>query len=277
MCNPGNWGSEEIKGEWPCVPSQYLEWVEEPQDLCIWVDCWLSPCIEILSSNIKYKVAVLVEPFELCPFNYNWILAHQDEFDLIYSTYPQFGEKETNPDKFKLLSGGARSYLHPNEWDIYPKSKNITSIVSPKRFMEGHQLRHQIKDTYQPINVIDYLNPPMDKKIDALRDYRFEVVIENEDGPFFSEKLIDSLLAGCIPLYWSSNDNKKHLSMFDENGIVYFQNKEEFDNLINSGDLNEQFYLDRIEAVKHNFEEAKHYASLGDMLWKNGIKELLGK
>jgi hypothetical protein len=45
--------------------------------------------------------------------------------------------------------------------------------------------------------------------------------------------------------------------------------------MLSSNTLNEEFYLSRIESVTNNFEEAKKYISLGDMLWEFGIKELI--
>jgi len=273
MCNPGNYGVEEIAQQFPCIPSKYIEWVEEPQELNVFVDCWVSPCINLLENDLKYKIAVLVEPYSLCPFHYNWVLAHQDKFDLIYSTYPFYGKNESNPDKFIYFEGGARSLIPPSEWEVYPKSKNITSIVSWNKYMEGHKLRHVIRDKYLSTDLIDYPKPPTGRKVEGLKDYRFELVIENEDGPFFSEKLVDSMLAGCIPIYWTSDES--YLGVFDKEGIVTFKTIEELYNLIDSGVLNEEYYFNRIESVKHNFIEAQKYLSLGDMLWDKGIKNLI--
>ena len=42
-----------------------------------------------------------------------------------------------------------------------------------------------------------------DNKLAGLKDYMFTIVIENVvDDCWFTEKLMDSLLTGTIPIYW---------------------------------------------------------------------------
>ena len=83
------------------------------------------------------------------------------------------------------------------------------------------------------------------------------------------------MLCGCIPIYWTNKDTS-YLDMFDKDGIVFFKDSDDlFDKLL-SGMFTEEFYNSKMDAIKHNFEEAKKYISLGDMLWENGIKDLVG-
>lgn len=277
MCNPGNYGDKELLGEWPCHPSKYLQWVtNEMPDIAIWIDCWESPCMTVLNEPIKYKVAVLVEPRVLAPHHYEFVLEHEEKFDLIFSTYQDFGKGNENQDKFRYFPGGARSLIESSDWKIYHKTKNICSIKSHKNYMPGHKLRHIISDRQDGMGLsdIEYSNPPMNRKVDGIKDYRFELVIENEDDCFFSEKILDSMLCGCIPIYWANTD-LEYLSMFDMNGIVVFRDEDHLFELIQSGIFTEEFYSERIESVKKNFEIAQKYVSLGDMLWENGIRELL--
>jgi hypothetical protein len=279
MCNPGNFGDKEVIGKWPCFPSKYLNWTpNEMQEIAIWVDCWESPCIaDIKRTDIKYKIAVLMEPRMLAPWHYQFVLDNQNHFDLIFSIYPDFGNETNNPNKFKYFPGGARTLIRPEDWKVYEKTKNISSIMSNKAFMPGHKLRHEIRarhdNLFEPI--IDYVNPPFNSKILGLRDYRFELVIENESGEFFSEKILDPMLSGCIPIWWTEYDTS-YLDMFDKNGIVFFKDADDFFEKLLSGMFTEEFYNERMDAIKHNFEEAKKYISLGDMLWENGIKDLIG-
>ncbi len=117
MCNPGNFGDKEVVEEWPCFPSKYLHWTPcEMQDIAIWIDCWESPCIQdIEQTDIKYKIAVLVEPRVLAPWHYQFVLDNQDKFDLIFSTYKDFGSDSSNPKKFRYFPGGARTLIRPEE------------------------------------------------------------------------------------------------------------------------------------------------------------------
>jgi len=112
-------------------------------------------------------------------------------------------------------------------------------------------------------------------KVNGLRDYRFELIIENEDAEFFSEKLIDSMLCGCIPIYWNTHDTS-YLDMFDKEGIIFFQDDDELFDMLENGYFTEELYLSKLESVHKNFDIAKDYISLGDMLWDYGIKDLIG-
>jgi len=277
---PGNYGPEEISNSYPCWPSDKLMWTNRNANLSIWVDTpggsneFQILSNQVLSSDSKYKVMVLMEPISLCPKTYDFVLNNENMFDMILSTYPDFGSH--NPDKYRYYHGGARSFIRPDERMIYTKSKNISAIVSNKNSLLGHILRHNIKNHHHnnKMGLIDYLNPPMDKKVDGIRDYRFELVIENEDSPFFSEKPLDSMLCGCIPIYWSSYDTS-YLDIFDKDGIITFSTPEEFFEMLLDGYFTENLYISKLDAVRNNLEVAKRFVSLGDILWEYGIKDLI--
>jgi hypothetical protein len=264
----GNYGPEEQIGAYPCWPSEYLRWVSEKTDYVIIVDDF-----DLIDSDHKYKFAVLMEPKSLTPKNYETVLINQHKFNLIFSPYLDYGN---GGSKFKYYAGGARSFIRPEERQMYSKTHNIVSIASNKRFMLGHQLRHKLKNWNYTLGDarIDYINPPMNRKIDALHNYRFEVVIENEDATFFSEKLIDSMLAGCIPIYYTELD-ASYLNMFDLNGIVIARSIEEIQQLVLSDTLNEEYYNSRINAIQYNLEIAKQYSSFGDVIWNAGLGDYI--
>jgi hypothetical protein len=116
----------------------------------------------------------------------------------------------------------------------------------------------------------------MNLKIDALRDYKFELVIENESSNFFSEKLIDSFLCGCIPIYWD-NSNNSSLNVFNIDGIIKFSSIDDLIHIINDINNNVIKYEDFSEAIIYNFEEAKQWVSMGDVLWRCGLSEIFNK
>lgn len=160
----------------------------------------------------------------------------------------------------------------------FMKSQKICVVLClQKNISPGHILRHEIRDDLQRLNnsYIEYINPPLTRKVDGLKDYRYELVIENEDSPFFSEKLIDSMVCGCIPVYWSNGDSS-YLDIFDKDGIILFSDKDDLLKKINENVFTENFYTDRLDAVRTNFEVAQTYISLGDVLWNCGIKDLIG-
>lgn len=52
----------------------------------------------------------------------------------------------------------------------------------------------------------------VDDKWDALAEYRYSLSIENYEGPhYFSEKLVDALLAWCMPIYWGCTNLDEYL------------------------------------------------------------------
>lgn len=272
ITNPGNYGSEEIQGLYPCWPSEYIIWNNDENHNChVWVDCWDG----VEKSTAQYKVAVLMEPKSLCPYNYDIVYNMLNIFDLVFTTYPEDIHLHT---KYRYYQGGARSFIRPEERQVYEKSKNICAIISQKNFLPGHNVRHSIKNKIQSIkpNLVDFINPPMLNKVSGLKDYRFELVIENEDSKFFSEKLIDSMLAGCIPIYWTQHSSN-YLNCFNLNGIITFQTPDELYQQLYDGIFNEELYQNKLKAIQYNFEKAKEYISFGDILWNAGLGNLLNK
>jgi len=52
-------------------------------------------------------------------------------------------------------------------------------------------------------NIGKELLPGTDNKLDFIKDYRFVISFENSSYPgYTTEKLIEPLMAGCIPIYW---------------------------------------------------------------------------
>ena len=134
MHNPGNWGPEEMAGKWPTHKNDHFEWTSEPQDIALWVDTggganqYDDFLRQYQSVNAKYNIFALVEPEKLCPGNYVFVKKHEDKFDLILSTYPDFGGD--NP-KYKYYSGGLRSYVRSEVFKVYEKYHHIVSPYFP--------------------------------------------------------------------------------------------------------------------------------------------------
>jgi hypothetical protein len=296
----GNFGENEMLGNWPSVQSETLKWcrpelaIRDGHDynIEIYVDDtmkWLQH-IELGQSNSKYKVCVLVEPKVLLnqgrfrqgniPTNYDLIEnpeVYEKHFDLIFTTYPHYMDTHS---KFRYFEGGIRSYIKPECKKIYKKTNGIVCVMSNKDYMPGHLLRHEIRDwnITSPNPLVVYNNPPMasDKYL-GTKDFMYELVIENEKGPFFSEKLIDAMLVGCIPIYWSDGTKDPSLDIFDRDGIITFEDREELLNMFRNQEeiFNIDVYNSKKKAIKHNFEVAKTYSSLGDVLWKCGLKDFV--
>ncbi len=110
------------------------------------------------------------------------------------------------------------------DWQTLDTTKTAmcSLIASAKRDTRGHQLRHQIVDwisrTGQDVQVMGGGYQPFDRKSDGLAPFRYSVVIENmPERNYFSEKLVDAVLCGCVPIYWGCPNLR---DFFDPAGII---------------------------------------------------------
>lgn len=108
----------------------------------------------------------------------------------------------------KMYNGQSLNFRDVNALFQTPKSKLISVIASNKCFTPEHRARLKfaldLKKHYG--ETIDFYGRgfvPMDDKLDALKDYRFHVVLENSSHEnYFSEKLTDCILTGTYPIYY---------------------------------------------------------------------------
>lgn len=114
----------------------------------------------------------------------------------------------------------------------------------------------------------------IETKMDALRDYRFSIAIENGYRINCStEKLSDCFLTGTIPIYFGCPNIGDY---FDINGIITFTTKEELENIIRELHQNGEYeYQKRIDAVRNNFETVKRYALSPSEHFQVYLKDLL--
>lgn len=162
---------------------------------------------------------------------------------------------ESNSDKYKFVPVGGCWVKHSDQ-KIYKKDKLLNIIASSKNWTTGHKLRHQIILKFgEKINPTGGCYGFLDYKLDALKDYMFQIVVENSRYDYyFTEKLIDCMRTGVIPIYWGCPSIG---DFFDINGILQFSDIEELDQIINN--LNIEKYENMFESVKNNFEIAKKY------------------
>lgn len=87
------------------------------------------------------------------------------------------------------------------------KSRMVSLIVSSKRDLERHVLRHGTVEwaarNGNDLDVMGRGHKPFENKSEGLAPYRFSVVVENVQEPnYFTEKLVDAVLSECVPIYW---------------------------------------------------------------------------
>jgi hypothetical protein len=158
--------------------------------------------------------------------------------------------------KFQLSTVGG-SWIRAKDWQVYPKHLNLSVLASAKRDLPGHRLRHEIIDRFpdafdglfgRPHRFVEY-------KLDALKDYRYSLVIENQRlDYYFTEKLIDCFATGTVPVYWGCPgiDN-----FFNPDGLIQFREMDELPDILKK--LSEEDYLQRLPAIKENLQRARDY------------------
>jgi hypothetical protein len=286
LYNPGNFGDQEFQGVWPNTHSPEIEWSRSPQDIAVFIDSdgqhhwdgsrWFLPNLHNAynEANAKLNIFVLIEPRELCPRNYEWVLQYKDFFNVIYTPYPDFGDGSS---KFVYWKGVGRTYVPEQHRQIYPKFKNIAAIFSDQMInnMDGYTLRRDIKQSAVLFPRVDFNNPlELWNKHEGVKDYRYEIVVKNEDYPTFQEKLIDCLLVGSIPIYWTSKTDYLE-GIFDLDGFVFFESIQQLEQMIRDGLFTAEHYESKKKAIEYNFNAAKNYTSLGDTLLNQGMRELI--
>ncbi|MFT5868313.1 MAG: hypothetical protein ACI8TF_000416 [Paracoccaceae bacterium] len=145
---------------------------------------------------------------------------------------------------------------------VAQKSENISLIASDKRDFPGHLLRHQIVDWSRQNNVdVAVLGrgyQPFERKSDGLAPFRYSVVIENvREKNYFSEKLIDAVLCGTIPIYWGCPNIGDFL---DAEAMIICKTAEQIQEAILSAD--EADYLTRLPKLQAIQPAAAKYSNL---------------
>ena len=224
-------------------------------------DFIFSPQVDLVHS--KYKIAWCQESPVIKPQSHINIHNVEDKFDFIFTHNKQkISEK---PEKYKFLPA-ACCWVKDYTFNIEKKTKLASHIFTGKNFSEGHTLRHNIKQLLKN-SPIDIFGENQFDKVEVHQPYKFSIVVENCKSPgYFSEKIIDCLIQGTIPVYWGDPTISSYFNM---NGIIVFNNIKELANL----KINKNYYEENLNAVKENISicEDRYLSSddnLADLLKK---------
>jgi len=220
------------------------------------------------SIESKYKVGWLLETREVDSSRYDRFEDYMNEFDFVMTHDKELLEKHPNKTKFTIFGG---TWIKTNNYGMHPKTKNVSMVYSNKQYLTGHKLRHQVAQTVSGIDLYGRGTPrPIKFKEEALLDYRFSIVIENSKTEnYFTEKLVDCLVTGTIPIYWGCPNIG---DFFDTEGMIIVESLEEVEAIV--GTLNENEYIKRVEHAKKNLELAIQYTVTEDWMYENIFKSL---
>lgn len=265
--NGGSFGTGDLN-----ILPTHFSWYTG-QDIVSKVCVFTESCMHLVDNvSEQFKVAILLEPPSINSDSYQWIKINYDKFTHIF-THQRFLLELS--DKFILYEFGG-CWIKEDDWSIYEKTKEISIICSDKRQTAGHMLRHEVIKNLSKRYNIDIFGRGynyIDYKLSALKDYKYTIVIENEQSDcWFTEKLIDAFACGTMPIYWGCPLIGEH---FDKVGILPVNTLNDIQSLlihINSGFIN---YENKLQAIKNNFGYAQKYAIPEDLLWQNLLCELV--
>jgi len=190
-------------------PNKYYSWIPKKKRIWIMME---NPKIWKPSREFLDWYGYIVTPFPLENGDYKQIKSHP--------SVPWFYGVKYQTD---------RGVLHiPSSDDVLsfedivrsnpPKKKLLSIISSTKVFTPGHKWRFSLAKRLKElltdnVDIFGFGHTPISDKREALDPYKFTIVIENhEHDNYWTEKLSDALLAGCIPLYSGAPNISEYFS-----------------------------------------------------------------
>lgn len=263
-CFPGNPSSISEDNAWR-GPERF-EWCryemgKNPCDsLYTWLTSWTVREAAIRGSE---RIAWLLEPPSLEEWPYRYIAFNRQDFRAIMTYDKRLLDSGDNRFKF-APHGGSR--IDWDLWGMHEKTKDVCMIVSDKKDSEGHKLRHEIAKEFS--DVIDIYGPSFqrfDRKWDVLRHYRYCVVVESvKMDYYFSEKLIDAISVGCVPIFWGCPEI---IQFFDTRGIIEFSKTQELHGALALA--SDKHYQYQKHVLISNIEKAKRYRMPEDWMFEH--------
>lgn len=203
-----------------------------------------------------FKVLVQIEPPTILNV-INPIIENQNNFDLILAWHLSILNNCSNSELFPFGS----CWIDKTDRCVHEKSKLVSIISSYKKQTVGHRLRHQIiNEKFIPMDTFGRGYTPIDNKLIGLKDYMFSLIIENDTTDnWFTEKLIDCLVNGTIPVYWGCRNIGDY---FDMGGFIRFNTIEEFNTIAPT--LNRDTYTKMLPFINKNFDLSLKYTDFWD-------------
>jgi hypothetical protein len=230
---------------------------------------------DVEGCDSRVKVALLMESPEIYPEPYQKVVDLARKFDYILTFDTNLLTLIANRVDYGIAK--PRLYYLGGCWidapAIYPKTKDISIIVSDKTTTYGHKLRHEIvKELDGRVDVYGTGYRAVRDKLDALRDYRFTIVVENCRRDFyFTEKLIDAFATGTIPIYWGCPGI---LDVFGHMSLLPFSTMGELHKIVDMVSVSpDSYYEGCIQSVQGGFEASKRFWVTENWLWRHFFKE----
>jgi len=211
----------------------------------------------------------------------HWIKSYKD-VDRIFGSWDKknlprgCAEKliPTYPPLFWQCTG---TYDFYNSLEIKEKPILLSAITSSKRKFKGHKkrleflfaLQKEFKGTEYEFQIKGKGIDDFRNKDDILIPSKYTLAIENTNEPFyFTEKITDAFLCGCMPIYYGTPDIFKY---FPENSFIYLDTLDvpKAEKIIKTH-IEKRFYEKNIPALR----EAKELVLNKNNFFSNTISKI---
>ena len=148
-------------------------------------------------------------------------------------------------------------------------------IYSWKNWIEGHKLRHQIAKYVSGVDLYGSgAGNEIKGKEEGSADYKYSIIVENNrTDHYFTEKIMDCIATGTIPIYWGCPNIGNY---FNEKGILSFEKIEdltEIFKIISEPD----HYESLLPIVEENYNLVQQYNNYEDWMFENVYKKILNE
>jgi len=210
--------------------------------------------------GVSCKVDLLMaEPIAIQKRYYQhiWLLRHK--FNAIFCRYGYYARRYSNVHQLAVVE----SWVDGRQIEFPPvKPEHCSIIASGKQDLLGHQMRHGVvtwaRQRGITLTVLGRGYAPFELKQDGLLNYRFSVIIENvQELDYFTEKLLDCLLCGTMPIYWGAPNIGDY---FETSGMLICHNLEQIQQTIAM--LPSSLSMKQTAALANNRAQALLYSDL---------------
>jgi len=208
------------------------------------------------TSKLTCKVSLIIaEPKVIHGHYFKLLWLFREKFFRIFVRYQELSDKYDNVESLPLGDTWVDKSI---EFNTNGKDLLASIIASDKNRYAGHKLRH---NAIKHLNTIEHIDlrvlgrgyTSFDNKEDGLLPFMFSIIIENvQEKYYFTEKLIDCLLCGTVPIYWGAPNISDY---FDTRGFITFNNENDLVTIMKN--LTKKDYSNRAEFIKSNYETAR--------------------
>lgn len=218
------------------------------------------------------KFAMLIESRAITPESYKKFIRNkkyiENEFEALFTYDEEILDTFSNA-KFVPFCADYW-YSEPDKNNYMRKNKNISMLASDRNSAKLHRLRknlafrckkEKLADTFGTFDGGPYVNCGV-----TLKDYRFQIAIENDISSFFfTEKITNCFAAQTVPIYLGA---KKIDKFFNPDGIIQISldDIENIEKIL--AQCTSEEYERRLPAILDNFERVKEYANFSDYIYE---------